>query len=376
VAPWNARFTRFLAKRDARVQRWALVALILVAALLPGPSSAALSGPTRQMFTANPEIGVHTRLTDEVEEWKIANTLQMARSMGASWIVEYFPWAYGEPTPGFPNWAHSDMVVKYAVAQGLNLIARIDMVPGWARPPDSPTQYLEPSRYQDYANFVATFAARYKGRIRYYIIWNEPNTSYEWGYRSPNPAEYATLLQTVYPRLKAVDPKAQVVAAGLAPTLERSQWAMSDLDFLQGMYDAGAAPYFDVMAVHAYGGKLPPDDPPAPDRLNYARVVVLRQLMEENGDAEKPMIVTEAGWNDHPRWTRGVRPAQRVDYTVRAYEKAKQEWPWVLAVNMWVFRLPRPAHNYNDYFSFVGTDFRPKAIYDAVREYARPQGFS
>ncbi|MBX3058034.1 MAG: hypothetical protein KF770_16325 [Anaerolineae bacterium] len=36
-------------------------------------------------------MGVHTRLTDEVEEWKIKRSLQMVRQMGAPWIVEFFP---------------------------------------------------------------------------------------------------------------------------------------------------------------------------------------------------------------------------------------------------------------------------------------------
>lgn len=355
------------------LRRLALLLIVLVALFLPGPARTGTATAGRQLITTNPLIGVHTRLTDEVEEWKIANTLQMARSMGASWIVEYFPWAYGEPERGKFNWSHSDLVIKYAAAQGLNIVARIDMVPPWARPPDTSAQYLEPSHYRDYADFVVAFAARYRGQVRYYVIWNEVNTSFEWGYRAPNPAEYVQMLKTVYPRLKAVDPEAQVLPAAMAPTLENSQWAMADLSYLQQMYDLGAAAYFDVMNVHAYGGRFPPDDPPAPDRLNYARVMLVRELMERNGDGNKKVIITEAGWNDHPRWTRAVRPGQRIQYTVRAYEKAQQEWPWLLAVNMWCFRLPRPAHNFNDYFTFLGVDFRPKAVYQAVQAYAQPR---
>jgi len=53
-------------------------------------------GPQQSVTTVNPEMGVHTRLTDEVEAWKIKYTLQMVREMGAPWVVEYFPWAYRE----------------------------------------------------------------------------------------------------------------------------------------------------------------------------------------------------------------------------------------------------------------------------------------
>jgi hypothetical protein len=47
----------------------------------------------QRVETTNPKAGIHTRLTDEVEVWKIKRTLEMVREMGAPWIVEYFPWA-------------------------------------------------------------------------------------------------------------------------------------------------------------------------------------------------------------------------------------------------------------------------------------------
>lgn len=320
-----------------------------------------------------PIIGVHTRLTDEVEEWKIRRTLDLVREMGASWIVEYFPWAYIQPAPGRFDWQHADLVVKNAYAEGLNVVARIDGVPDWARPKDSTGRYLGADHFADYAKFVATFVARYKGKVGYYLIWNEPNLSFEWGYRPVSPEQYVDLLKLTYASVKEADPTAQVVAAGLAPTLENSDLAMSDLAYLRRMYAAGAKPYFDLLAAHAYGGKFPPDDPPAPDKLNFARVTLLHDEMVRAGDAAKPIIVTEAGWNDHPRWTKAVRPAQRTTYTVRAYEKAAAEWPWALAVSQWVFRLPGLAGNYNDYYTFVRPDFTPKPVYDAVKQWARPQ---
>lgn len=350
----------------------ALAVGLAIIALLPGEVPRRfVAGTPLAVKTINPKMGVHTRLTDEVEEWKISRTLQMVREMGAPWIVEYFPWAYSEPAKGRYNFDHAAIVLEHAYAQGLTVIARLDYVPDWARPKDTTSRYLEPSRYQDFGDFVYAFVSRFKERVRYYIIWNEPNIAAEWGFRPVNPAEYAALLRLAYLRAKEADPNAQVLAAGLAPTLENNPLtAVNDLIYLQGLYEAGAAPYFDALAVHAYGWRFPPDDPPAPDRLNFARVELLRQIMVRNGDAAKPVFITEAGWNDHPRWTRAVRPAERIAYTIRAYEKALAEWPWCEMVAMWAFRYPRPAYGYQDYFTFVSPDFRPKSIYLAVREYA------
>jgi hypothetical protein len=102
--------------------------------------------------------------------------------------------------------------------------------------------------------------------------------------------------------------------------------------------------------------------------VNYRRAELLRQVMARNGDAAKPAYITEGGWNDHPRWTKAVRPAQRIEYTLAAYRLA-ESWDWCRAVALWVFRFPWPNQTFQDYFSFVTVDFVPKPIYDEVRVY-------
>src|SRR4030042_1368694 len=150
------------------------------------------AGNPARVETVNPKVGVHTRLTDEVETWKIARTLQMVREMGAPWVVEYFPWAYIEIEKGRYEWKHADLVVEHAHAEGLTMVARLDYVPQWARPADTNTRYLDPSRYADFGDFVFAFVSHYKTPLRYYIIWNEPNTAPEWGFRPVSPGEDTT----------------------------------------------------------------------------------------------------------------------------------------------------------------------------------------
>jgi len=359
--------------RPAHLVRLAL-SLFILWAIRP-PRVLVVLGPPQQVVTSNPVVGVHTRLTDEVEEWKIQRTLQMVREMGAPWIVEYFPWPYIEPEEGAFTWGHSDLVVKHAVNQGLKVVARLGWVPGWARP-DSDEQettltYLDADHYDDFADFVAAFVARYRGRVSHVVIWNEPNLSFEWGYRPVDPEGYVELLREVYPRAHAANPDVVVLAGALAPTLEPegSAAGMSDLAYLKRMYEAGAALYFDGLAAHAYGLTAPPEDTPSDDRLNFRRVELLREIMLAYGDGDKPIYVTEAGWNDHPRWIHAVRPAQRIDYTIRAYEWGRQRWPWCPSIAMWAFRYPAPMRNYQDYYAFVTADFEPRVIYLEVQSY-------
>lgn len=354
-----------------------LLALIYTFHRLRPPYPLVVAGPQQAVVTSNPLVGVHTRLTDEVEPWKIQRTLRLVREMGARWVVEYFPWPYIEPAPGRYAWDHTDRVIAHARNQGLTVIARLGWVPDWARPDpnlggnETTLTFLARDAYDDFARFVTAFVARYRGRVDHIILWNEPNLSFEWGYQPVDPGAYSELLKVVYPLAKAANPELMILAGALAPTLEPpgSPAGLNDLLYLEGMYQAGAAPFFDGLAAHAYGLQSPPEAEPTPDGLNYRRVELLREIMVEHGDAHKPVYVTEAGWNDHPRWPASVSPAQRIQNTIGAYEWAQRYWPWCPVVAMWTFRLPAPRHNYRDNYAFVTTEFEPKPVYLEVQAY-------
>ncbi|MFQ5409799.1 MAG: beta-galactosidase [Anaerolineales bacterium] len=360
-----------------RAWRPALLLVVLVTLRSPGPR--VVPGPLQVVDTAHPLVCAHTRLTDEVEPWKIQRTLQMVREMGASTIVEYFPWAYVEADEGRYDWQHSDLVIEHARAQGLRVVARVGLVPAWARPrvPDGappPTDtHLTAARFPDFARFAGDFAARYRGRIEAIVIWNEPNLSLEWGFRSVDPAAYVELLQQSRAAIRHSDPEVLVLAGALAPTLEPAGSAagMNALDYLSAMYAAGLAGASDGLAIHSYGLGAPAAAPPASDELNYRYAELQRELMVAYGDADKPVYVTEAGWNDSPRWAFAVSPTQRIEYSLDAFRIAEDSWPWARVVCLWAFRYPTPTYGYYDNYTLVADDFEPKPIYYAVQAWAR-----
>ena len=379
---WRARITHYASCLTPSRRSWLLrVLLFLAVSALPNPPRPLVSlrvGPPQTVQTKHPIACVHTRLTDEVEPWKILRTLELVREMGAPTIVEYFPWAYYEPNRGEFDWSHADQVVDFARNQGLAVVARLgSFVPDWAHPTDDGSvpvdTYLPPERFTDFGDFVFAFVSHFTGRVRHIVIWNEPNVTAEWGFRRVDPEGYAELLRIAYTRAKEADPTMLVLGGALAPTIEpeTSDLALNDLLYLERLYNAGAGRYFDVLAVHAYGLSFPPDEPPAPDALNFRRVELLREIMIVHGDADKPILITESGWNDSPRWTRAVTPGTRIDYTLAGYEWAEQHWPWAQTVCTWAFRYPAPQYSYGDYFTFVTPEFQLKPIYEAVREWAK-----
>ncbi len=329
-----------------------------------------------RVATNDPQAGVHTRLTLEADPATIRKELRMVREMGASWVVEYFPWLYLQPDgPEMYDWQHADIVVREAHAQGLTVIARIDGVPAWARPANTSWKYLDASGYPAYARLVAAFAARYRGLVTQIIVWNEPNLSLEWGLRPVDPTGYAAMLRAVYPEAKAANPDVEILAAGLAPTTEPdgSPLGLDDLVYLTRLYDAGAAPYFDALALHTYGGTHAPDAPPGDDPRVWRHAEKARAVMVAHGDAAKPAYITEGGWNDSPRWDGAVRPADRVRYTVAAYAYARTQWPWARAVALWQFRLPAATRTAQDNWTFVTPDFLPKPVYLEVQKALRAE---
>lgn len=347
-----------------------LLLITLISLMQPAPLLI-VPGPPQTVHTNHAIVGVHTRLTDEVEEWKIQRSLEMVRQMGSPWIVELFPWAYYHAADGGIAWDHPDMVIEHAHAQGLKVIARIGLTPGWARPPDTPLNYLDADAYDDFADFAAQFAARYQGKLAAIIVGNEPNLNYEWGYWQATAVDYVDLLKVMYPAIKAANPDVLVLGGALAPTLEPagSPWGLNDLEYLDQMYAAGAADYFDGLAVHSYGLTFPALAEPGPDNLNFRRVELVREVMLRHNDADSKIYITEFGWNDHPRWTLAVRPGQRIQNTLDAFTYAEQNWPYVEMIAIWAFRFPAPTKSFMDYYTLVTPEFVAKPIYTELQRF-------
>ncbi len=366
-------------------------AAIAAAAASRAPSSVTDSYHQRRLVPntdVNP-LGVNVFLSQEVEDWKLDKTLHMAQDVGAGWLKQEFAWEEIEPEKGkfvvpgtvTSTWDKFDKLVDMADKYGLQIIARIDRPPVWAQPAN-PTASGPIENYGDYGDFINTFVKHFQGRIRYIQIWNEPNHDVEWGGAQPNAHDYVSLLRIAYRRAKEADPNVYVLSAPLAPTLENSVRAVSDLDFLGEMYDDGAKSYFDILAANAFGQAFPPEDPPDPGVLNFQRVVLLRRIMEKNGDIGKAVWINEFGWNAAPAdfapealpWARVTEQTQ-ADYTVRGLRIAHAQWDWVGVICVWYLRQVgniRPD-SAEYYFRMVDTDFMPRLVYRAVKaEMAAP----
>jgi hypothetical protein len=334
---------------------------------------------TRIEHTAVNPYGANFFLAREVEHWKQEKTLEMARAAGIRWIKQQFSWEEIEPErKGEFDWAKYDRIVALAEQNGMQIIARLDRPPDWARQ-NNQFKTRPPDDLADYGDFVHAFVERYKGRVKYIQIWNEPNLAAEWGFQRVDAVAYTRLLEDAYRRAKEADPDVVVLSAPLAITLEDASMRgnHNDLVFLEQMYQAGAGDHFDILSANAFGLDLPPEEPPGPTLLNFRRVELQREIMERFGDQDKPVWINEYGWNAPPAsfpkelltWER-VTEEEQADYTVRGINWARENWPWLGVVNIWYFRQvgdvspDRPAY----YFALVDPEFNPRPVYWALQK--------
>jgi hypothetical protein len=313
-----------------------------------------------------------------------ARDLELIDEMGFGWVKQTFAWRDIETNEkGEYDWWKPDNIVQQVEDADLKLLVRLDRQPFWSQEdPDSPLENAPPADYQDFADFCGEVAGRYKGRVAAYQVWNEPNLTREWGMEVPDPAEYTELLKVCYEAIKAADPGAIVISAGLSPTGVGPPEAIEDTQFLQGMYDAGAADYFDVLGVNAPGYAAPPEMSPEEGEEQFGhrsfvfrRVEDMRDIMMQNGDEEKQVAILEMGWmleqDLHPAYAwHGVTEAQQADYLVRAYEYAREKWqPWIgLMTTIYIADYDWTEENEQWWWSIVLPDGTPREAYEALEE--------
>ena len=360
----------------------------------PVPAPTSVSPPKPKPIKMNsPEYGAHAFLWWRPET--ADRDLGLAKEAGLTWVKQTFAWRDIEGAKkGAFNWENADMAVQLANAKGIDLLARVDNAPDWAASGcfNAQKKQMGPAKnMQDWVDFLTTFVTRYKNRIRAYEIWNEPNLAREWCGRPPNPVEYVELLRRSYQTIKAIDPNAIVVSAGLTQTTQSNQEAMPDMTFVEQMYNAmknKSDGYFDALGVHAAGYKAPPEMSPDDVAKNptynhgegaagriycFRHAEDIRKIMVARGDSAKQIVILEFGWTMdtiHPAysWFR-VDEQTHGKYIVGAFQYAKKNWaPWIGA--MFVIYLANPdwTKDYEEYWwSITDPQGNPRAAWVQIK---------
>jgi len=306
-----------------------------------------------------PLQGVNAALTKYTAE-ELPRQVEAIARAGFIWVRQPFYWAEIEAERGVFDFSRYDPIVAAVAAQpSLRLVAVLESTPAWARRREASGHFFAPpANMEHFARFARTLAARYADQIDFYQIWDEPNLQERWGGLDPQPAAYTAMLAAAYPAIKANDLNATVIAAGLAPTVEQGPRNISDLSYLRALYAYGANQYFDAAAAKPYGFNSSPEDRTVDSNvLNFSRLVLLREVMQQHGDGHKALWASHFGWNSLPEDWRGapsiwgqVDGATQAAWTRAAYRRAAREWTWLggLILQHWSPDAPAddPIHGF------------------------------
>jgi hypothetical protein len=207
-------------------------------------------------------------------------------------------WAAVQPdSPSQFDWSHYDQVIGDAAQNGIRVLPTIYGSPSWAA--DQQNHPPSKANLDAFRAFVRAAAERYgangslwtmhptipKLPVIDWQLWNEVNSPSFW-YSRPSAKQYVALLRVMHDGIKAGDPSAKILLAGLFPTPMVKRGIPLDR-YLAAIYRRRAKPLFDAVAIHPYA-RTP--------RVALDRARDLRKLMSRFKDRHTPIWVTEIGW--------------------------------------------------------------------------------
>ena len=309
-----------------RRHRFPLLAAVLSAGLLSGAARPAAADPWAITGPVDADHTFGFQAVPKFDEAKghgawsgsRARGLALHRAMGVQVSREGFIWRHYEPDAGKrPTQADFDDAVGRLAAAGIAVQAMVTETPRWASTSPhatadaatwkfAPPKGLQAPAFADgtdvpgpgkranpdnaWAASLEHMVRRYKGKVRYWQMWNEPDypkgdqrADYADKRRSWNGSldEYVRLLQVGWAIVKANDPQAQVVTGGIGFA-----------GYLDAMLAKGAGKYFDQVDFHAYGW-------PGSDKAlgEFVRVHdELRGVLDRHGLRAKRLICSETGY--------------------------------------------------------------------------------
>lgn len=243
---------------------------------LPGPA-AELKGSSQAV--PRTFFGMHMHRADTTTPWP--------RVKFGSWRLwdAGVAWPSLEPAKGKWDFRKLDRYLAMAKLTGVEILLPLGLSPAWAsaRPAEKaaygPGNAAEPRDMADWRNYVRTVGERYKGRVRLYEIWNEPNDK---TFFSGTAANLVELTRIASEELKRIDPDIRLVSPSVTGGGKEVNWLD---DFLR----LGGGAYVDVIGYHFYVAHTKPE-------AMLENINEVRRVMVKHGVAKKPLWNTETGW--------------------------------------------------------------------------------
>ena len=238
------------------------------------------------------------------------STLKAVKAAGINWArlhdagLDYIGWYWLEPEKG--EWHFRDEDIQAYRNNQIKIFGQLGTAPKWASylsRVDTGRKYISyhdhyfrPVNMEDFKNYAATVAARYKGVIDDWFVWNEPWITAWWAVdydknrsggtyltsKTPE-ADFAAMSRVAFFAVKQANPAAKVSGFNTTAGTGGERWT-------KGIYDAGGFQFCDTVDFHFYTPALTgyPDD-----ACSHAYRDAVGYILVKNGKIGKPVYMSE-----------------------------------------------------------------------------------
>jgi hypothetical protein len=261
----------------------------------PSPIGTIRARSAREIAASSWSIGGETLDRDFADYGKYRAYLG---PLGAKAIRLQAGWAKCEKTRGVHDFAWLDAIVDDARAQGVQPWLEVSygntIYPGGGGTGLGGGLPRSPEALAAWDAWVRALVLHFKGRVREWEVWNEPDLNAE-----NDPATYADFLIRTARTIRESQPGARILAFGLA---HRVEFAVSVLEDLERRGELGLV---DAVTVHGYPDN--PDDLRLPDRVRAWLVEHAPRIEVRQGETGAPSTAATFGALSGRAWTENTQ---------------------------------------------------------------------
>lgn len=289
----------------------------------------------------------------------LEKAVSLMQEAGAGWVRVDFLWGDIEPQEGNFDFAKHDYIVELLKSKGMHILGVLQYSVDWA---SACGQWnCPPKDNKLFVNYAGKVIERYKNQVKYWEVWNEPDSAIYWK-NQDGLKSYCLLLKEVYTRAKQIDPECKILNGGIA----------NGISSVNHLYDNGAKDYFDILNIHFF--ETPQHAGGIKAVASYPKLA--HKIMQRNGDQDKKIWITEIGCPGvkmglaADNWWMGKNPTERqqAGWVKQVYAELLKD-PHVEKI-FWAFFRDTEKHwdNGVDYFGLVRWDYSRKPSFKAYRE--------
>lgn len=253
----------------AKILRWALICALLISFLPIRQAQAARGIPGSAEFGYGAWLHPNGAYFDQ--------GLALLQDLALDWVAIEVDWASMAAGPeAAVDFSKLDRAVATASRSRTAVLFSLTNPPDWAMTPAGPDHAAT-------AKFVLTLSKLYGEQLCAIELLPGANTTAAWR-AQPDPASYASLFMDIRAQLDGIGNPMHLVAGGLRPlsaSAPAADW--NDLDFLRGLYTAGAKDWMSILSIQFPQVTGNPLQTTADGGTPLRHYEMVRQVMLDNG---------------------------------------------------------------------------------------------